>query len=149
VRALRITLGGVGVLIAGYGGWLLFSRQDLRQLTNLAEWIVGGIVLHDAVLAPVVVVVGWLCARALPVHPRGLLVRTVILLGPVTLIAVPVLFGGGSDPTNPTIDGRHYGHGWAVVALACVLVALLATTMTWVTARHDERRHDGTGPDRR
>jgi len=149
ISALRLSLGVVGVAVAGYGGWLLFSRQDLHQLTNLAEWLVGGVVLHDAVLAPVVVVVGWICARTLPAHLRGLLVRILVLLGPVTLIAVPVLFGGGNDPTNPTIDGRDYARGWVAVAIVCVLAALLATTMAWTAGRCGERRADGAGTDRR
>ena len=44
VSALRLTLGAAGLVVTGYGGWLLLSRQDLDRLVNLATWVVSGIV---------------------------------------------------------------------------------------------------------
>ena len=39
-----------------------------------------------------------------------------VVLGTVTLMAVPVLGGWGANADNPTILDRNYAAGWLVVA---------------------------------
>ncbi len=43
-----------------------------------------------------------------------------MLLGPLTLLALPVLGRFGVRPDNPTLLDRHYWSGWiAVVVVVC------------------------------
>lgn len=124
----RVAIAVVGVAVGLYGAFLLLSRQDLDQLTNAAAWLVTGVVLHDFVLAPLVIVVLAAAARLLPRIARGPAVVGLVVLGSVTLLAVPVLGRFGARPDNPTLLDRDYGTGWLVVAgltLAAVLVATL------------------------
>ena len=120
-RAALITLGAA---LAGYGVWLLLSRQDLDQLISVGVWLVVCVVAHDALLAPAVIAVAWLGARILPARIRGPLVIGMLVLGSLTVLAIPVLLAAGRRPDNPTLLDRDYMTGWLVVA-GCVVTAVV------------------------
>lgn len=124
---LRVLLGGGGVLLGGYGAFLLLSRQDSGQLVNAAIWLASGVVLHDAVLAPVVlglVVVG---ARIAPVAARVPAATALVVLGTATILAIPVLGRFGARPDNPTLLDRDYTAGWFALAGLVLLATVVAT----------------------
>ncbi len=60
----RMALGALGVLAGLYGAWLVLSRG--HDLVNLVEWLVVGVVAHDALLAAVTLVAGALLVRLVP-----------------------------------------------------------------------------------
>lgn len=140
MTAIRGVIGAVGALVGLYGAWLLLSRTDADQLVSALVWLAGGVVLHDAVLAPVVVVAGVAAARLLPGAVRAPLAVVVVVLGSVTLLSLPVLLG--REPANPTLLDRDYTTGWLVVA-SLVVVAVACGTLVL------ERRRRGPGPGRR
>jgi hypothetical protein len=122
----RVTIGGLGVLVAMYGGWLVLSRG--HDLLNLVLWLAGGVVLHDGVLALAVLAVGTVAARMLPRSARGPAVVGFVVLGSVTLLAVPVLGRFGARPDNPTLLDRDYTVGWLVLA-GLVLVGVVTASL--------------------
>ena len=65
----RVAIGALGVLVGLYGGWLVLSRG--HDLLNLGLWLAGGVVLHDGVLALVVLAVGTVAVRLLPRAGQG------------------------------------------------------------------------------
>ncbi|MCW2791983.1 MAG: hypothetical protein JWO76_1081 [Nocardioides sp.] len=134
MRATRAAVGALGVLAGAYGAWLLLSRQDLAQLTNAALWLASGVVLHDFVLAPVVLVVVAVVARVAPRHVQAPAVVALVVLGAVTLLAIPVLGRFGARPDNPTLLDRSYGTGWLVLA-GITLAAVVAGALV-VRSRH-------------
>lgn len=117
VRGALILLGAVGM---AYGAWLLVSRQDLGQVVEVAVWLVAAVVIHDAILAPAVLALGWLGGRLLPRPVARGAVTVLVLLGPAALIAIPVLGRFGAKPDNPTLLDRDYTQGLLVFALLCV-----------------------------
>ncbi len=134
----RRLLALVGIVTAAYGLFLLFSRQDLDRLTNLAVWLGAGVVLHDFVLAPLVIVVVALVSRVLPGHVRLPALVGFVVLGSLTLVAVPVLGRFGARPDNATLLDRPYVLAWFVL-LGLTLLAVGAASL--VRARR--RRHAG------
>ncbi|WP_299443998.1 hypothetical protein [uncultured Phycicoccus sp.] len=125
MKAARIALGGAGAAALAWGLLLLAGLGP--QVLAVAVWAVGGIVGHDAVIAPLVVVVGALAAARVPGWLRPVLVGLLVVLGPLTLVAVPVLGRFGARVDNPTLLDRPYWAGYlAVVALALVVTAALA-----------------------
>ena len=126
----RIALGALGVLAGVYGGWLVLSRG--HDLLNLVLWLAAGVVLHDGVLALVVLAVGTVAVRLLPTGGQGAGGRGVVVLGTVTLVAVPVLGRFGARSDNPTLLDRDYTVGWLVLA---ALVAVGVVTATLVGSR--------------
>ncbi|MGZ4465300.1 MAG: hypothetical protein ACXVW1_14115 [Nocardioides sp.] len=125
----RRLLGALGALLAAYGAWLLLTREHGARLVGAGEWLVAGVLLHDAVLAPLVLL-GFVAGRRLvPVALRAPLVVGAVVLGSVTLLAVPVLGRFGARSDNPTLLDRDYTTGWLVLAglvLAGVAVGAVA-----------------------
>lgn len=125
MRAVRLALGAVGVAVTVYG-MLRLLRLPSEQVVAVLVWVAGGIVAHDGVIAPAVVGLG-LAATALSRWLRPSLVVLLVVLGPLTLVAVPVLGRFGARPDNPTLLDRPYLTGYAVlVGLGLVLAALSA-----------------------
>ena len=89
-------------------------------------WVVGGIVAHDGLLAPLVVVSGWPAAVRAPPAWRTPLLWALVVLGPLTLVAVPVLGRFGARADNPTLLDRPYWLGYAVVVGLVVALVVLA-----------------------
>lgn len=110
--AARVLVGGLGLLGLAYGLWLLVG---VRDLTSAVVWLAGGVVLHDLVLAPLTVLAGVAVARLLPAVLVGPLSRAAIVLGPLTLLAIPVLGRFGARADNPTLLDRGYVGGWLLV----------------------------------
>lgn len=139
MRAARGIVGALGVLVGLFGAWLLLSRQDTDQLVGAATWLVGGVVLHDFVLTPIVLALAWVGSRLLPRSAWAPAVVGTVVLGAVTLLAVPVLGRFGERPDNATLLDRDYGVGWLVVAgLTLVAVAI----GTWVVRSRHARADD-------
>ena len=124
----RLLLGALGVAVAAYGAWLLL-QEDLADLVDTAVWLAGGVVLHDFVLVPVTLLLGLALIRLLPANLRAPVVGGLVVLGTVTLMAVPVLGGWGANADNPTILDRNYPVGWLVVAGVTMLVVVLTIAL--------------------
>ena len=119
----RVVLGLLGLAGTAYGVLLLLDL-GWDQVRDAGTWLVGGVVAHDAVLAPVVLVVGLLVLRLVPRVARAPVAVGLVVLGTVTLVAVPVLGRFGASPGNPTLLDRDYVAGWwALVGLTVVVVA--------------------------
>ena len=124
----RLLLGALGVAVATYGGWLLL-QEDLSDLVVTAVWLAGGVVLHDFVLVPVTLLLGLALIRLLPADLRAPMAGGLVVLGTVTLSAVPVLGGWGANADNPTILDRNYPVGWLVVAGVTMLVVVVTIVL--------------------
>ena len=125
MRAVRLSLGALGICVAAYGVKLLLDL-GLANLRATLEWVVGGVVLHDAVLAPLTVLIGAAFVRLRRAGVRtGPLVLAGIVLGSVSIAAIPVLGRFGARPDNATLLDRHYLLGWLVFAGLTALVTLV------------------------
>lgn len=128
MRAVRGLLLLAGV---GFGLWGLWLMRDFtrEQLTSEAFWLAGGVVLHDAVLAPVVVLIGYAASRMLPGHFRSSTATAFLIWGTLSITFLPVLSGQGGKPGNDTILGKPYVLSWIVMTL--VLVAYAVAVALW------------------
>ncbi len=123
MKAVRGILLAVGV---GFGLWGLWLMRDFTsdRLVSAGIWVAGGILVHDAVIAPVTVVIGVVAARLLPRHARAPMGIAFLVWATLTIVFVPVLSGQGGKPDNDTILGRPYVASWLV--LTAVLLAVAA-----------------------
>jgi hypothetical protein len=114
-----LALAGAGA--AAWGVLLLLDRPD--DLPSVLVWAAGGVLVHDLLLAPVVVVVGAVLARVLPAGAR---VAVLLLLAGWALVGAAVanvLSGQGGKPDNPSLLTGSYGTAWAgVTAVVAVVV---------------------------
>ena len=143
MNGLRALVGGLGIGAGVYCAVLLLD-VCLDNLRAAAIWLVGGVVLHDGVLAPLTIGVCFLVARARRGSLPAPVVVGAIVLGTVTLSAVPVLGRFGARPDNPTLLDRNYVLGWLGLVSLTIAVAVVANLRGRMRARAD-----GAGAGRR
>ena len=122
--ATQVALGAAGLGASAYGLWLLWD-QGSDNLRATITWLVVGVIAHDAVLAPVVIVLGVIAGVAVPRGWRAAAAWAFVVLGTVTVTAIPVLGRFGERADNPTLLDRDYTAGWLVVAALTLTGALL------------------------
>jgi len=120
-----VLLAGV---VIGLFGLLSLLRLGLSNLAWTLVWMVGGILGHDVVLSAATLGLVAAGALLLPSSARAPSAVGLVVLGTVTLMAVPVLGRFGERPDNPTLLDRSYGVGWLVVA-GIVAVGVIAVTV--------------------
>jgi hypothetical protein len=112
MKSIRIAVGVLGLLMMVIGGRYLW---DLGTDNGEAavSWLVGGVVLHDFVLSPLLLVAGLLLVRQVPAWLRGPLVAGLTVLGTATVVGFPMLGRFGERRDNPSLLDRNYtGAGW-------------------------------------
>ena len=131
MTAWRLVLGTVGVVAGCFGLYALVSRLPVAQFWPILRWGVLGIVVHDALLAPLEVVLGWLLLRSVAARFRS--AGRAALLGVVCLMLVTaVIVGGRMQRQNPTV--------LAVSPLVAVAVGVLALGLAVVVLVLQGRR---------
>jgi hypothetical protein len=85
-------------------------------------WFVGSAVVHDLLLAPVVIGVGALLARFLPAPARGPVVVGLVVSAVLALVAVLFVLNPG-NPGEPGFLPREYLRNLLLLDGAIVLVA--------------------------
>ena len=131
MRAARVVFVAVGTLGLALGAYVLVDTVALRRLPGVALWIGAAIVLHDAVISPLVFGLGVLTRRAGHRLAGGIIVtvQAAIVLGSLmTLIVLPAIVAQGLGTKNPSILPLDYalnlGLFWLALAAASVLVSL-------------------------
>ena len=133
MRSIRLVLLGVGVLLLAWGAFVMFDSVRLTRIPGVALWIAAAIVLHDAIVAPIV----FLCGIALRRAGRRVtgtviaIVQGAIVVGSiVSLIAVPTIVAKNFAPANPTVLPLNYGLNlgifWLVLAVLTVGLSVWA-----------------------
>jgi len=121
----RLGLGLLGLVFAGRGMIALVMQIQLQDLWPIRRWGVGGILISDALLAPLGVAAGWLIVRRLHARTRPLLRAGLLGLASMAILFVAFL-GGRQNPQNPTVV--------ATDPLVPVIVALVALVLGMITA---------------
>ncbi|MFC6344016.1 hypothetical protein ACFP8W_18700, partial [Nocardioides hankookensis] len=91
-------------------------------------------------------VLGAVLVLLLPRAVRGPAVVGLVVLGSVTLLAVPVLGRFGARPDNATLLDRHYTAGWLVLAAVVLVAVVVASVLRSRRGDGDEGGVDGAGP---
>jgi hypothetical protein len=138
MRAWRATSLLLGLGVGAYGVWRLLDLGWENTRATLV-WLVGGVFLHDAVFAPAVLVAALVTLSLVRRERLAPLVVGLVILVPVTLLAVPELGRFGARADRPTLLDRDYWLGWGVLATLVVVGVLVGTVAT-------ARRRSPTGP---
>jgi hypothetical protein len=138
----RVLIALPGVAAAAYGVVLLL-RNGLADLVSTAVWLASGVVLHDFVLVPVTLAVCWLGLRLVPTGRRAPVAAGLLVLGSLTIVAMPVLGRFGARSDNATLLDRNYTVGWLVVAALTVVAVVVGVLLSDRRARG--RRTGGPG----
>jgi hypothetical protein len=130
---MRTALGAAGLALMAVGLYLLVTGG---QFKDVALWLAGAVVLHDLLVAPLVLAVGLLLAL-LPA--RGLLRGALVTAGCLTVIALPVLLAPGT-PRNPSVLPLDYPRNWLLTLAAVAAVTAAVLVARRLRGRARERR---------
>jgi putative Ca2+/H+ antiporter (TMEM165/GDT1 family) len=90
-RAARAAMLALGAGAVAYGLWqLVVVAPSATRPLEASLWLAGVLVAHDAVLAPVAVLVGLAVSRALPRRAGRLFAGVALLAVTLILVAAPV-----------------------------------------------------------
>ncbi|WP_240137183.1 hypothetical protein [Streptomyces sp. MUM 178J] len=128
---VRYAVGAFGVLLIAIGGRLLWTGGELSEV---AVWLAGAIVLHDGLIAPFVLTVGLLVAS---VPARGLVRGALIVAAALTAIALPPMLA--PVRRNPSVLPLDYPRNWLLAMAAIAVVTALVLTARALRGRRPRR----------
>ncbi|WHT16948.1 hypothetical protein N8J89_27940 [Crossiella sp. CA-258035] len=138
---MRWVLGAAGAGLLGWGGFLLLPLlfDSFENTVSLGGWLIGGPVLHDAVVAPVVGLLGLVISQRVGRAWRTPVVTGLVVSAVLTALSVPWLWRSFAPYVNPGLHDRNVLLG-LVIALAVVWLAVLAAGLV------NRRRLSATPP---
>jgi hypothetical protein len=108
---------GLPVIAWGIRGVLMESART--HPAELGRWLVGSAVIHDAVVLPIVLLVGAVARRTVSDRAWPVVRWALATSGVLLLVSWPFVRGYGQSPANPSVLPRAYGTG-VLLALAAV-----------------------------
>jgi hypothetical protein len=141
---VRVAFGVVGVAVMAVAVWGILRDRGETDPLGLAIWLGGGVVLHDFVLAPVVLLLGVGVVRVVPASMRAPVVVGLVSAGTLVLVGVPIVLASHRQVANPTVLPGNYLLG-LVGALAAVAV-LTAARVGWIAVRRRRGQRGASVP---
>jgi hypothetical protein len=127
-------VAGWAIIAWGVRG-VLHHHLDTRP-AELLRFFAGGVLAHDLVLSPLILVAGLAVARVAPGAGRSFVQAALIISGVVALFAYPAVRGYARVLHNPTSLPHNY-----VAHLAAVVVVVAGATAVLGATRAVRRRH--------
>lgn len=128
----------IGIAIMAFGIRGVLGQSRGTRPFDLAIWVIGADLIHDLVIAPLVVVVGVVVVATVgrrwrPPIRGGLMASAIVFaVGWAPLRG----YGRATAPDNPTIQPLNYTTAVAsVVAAIWIIVAIWCAIETWRTVR--------------
>jgi hypothetical protein len=133
----RLALGAAGLALITFGIVRIFENSDRTNPRGLARWLIGAVILHDGILVPATMVLGFVITHVFRPRARRYVQGALIASGLITIIAIPLIDRRGSQPAVKALEQQNYGlHLGILVALVCG-AALLAYVAQVVLDRRD------------
>lgn len=137
MRTWRITLVAAGLALGLVGAGLLLTGVDLGTLALLALWLVGAVVIHDGLVSPLVIGVGWVLHHTVPARARRYLQGGLVAAALITVVAVPMIAQQGAQLASKALLQQNFGSN---LALLVGLVAAVSLLLYAVRVARDARR---------
>jgi hypothetical protein len=139
----RVLLGAAGVLLAAYGVFGLLRDPGRSHPGALLLWLAVAVVVHDGVVAPLVLLVGAVLARAVPPRGRRYVQGALVTSALVTAVALPLVARRGSAPVAKALLRQDYLAHLVLVVAVVAACAAGAYAVRLVRDRAGSRRTAG------
>lgn len=126
---------------------ILRHRRDTHP-AQLAGFVLGDVVVHDAVWAPLVLLAGVAVARLVPARARAWVQAGLLVAGLLLVFAYPEIRGYGRAHGNPTSLPHDYT-ATSAAAAGIALAGVAATAVVVALLRRLRRRRPGPTPPAR
>lgn len=133
-------LSAIGSAMILFGIYGVVHDQARIHPASYLKILVGGLLVHDLLVAPAIILVGVVLRRAVPGRVRGPVQAALAISAVLALVSVPVIGGYGRLANNPSVLYSHH-YTRALV----VLVAIVGAGAALAMARGARVRRD---PDR-
>jgi len=143
VRATRALLVVFGIALIGLGGYVLTETVSPTRYGGLLVWLLGSVIVHDAIIAPLVVVAALAVRRTGRRIPGVVvaLVQSAVVVGVVmTMIVLPEIVAQAKGPKNDTVLPFDYAGRLSVMWLVIVVLTALAAVAYLVRTRRQKSR---------
>jgi hypothetical protein len=122
-----------GASIASVGVRTFFDTYaDAPRRFELAKWIIGSDIVHDAFIVPATIAIGVLVHRFVPVRVRPAVQFGAIATGTLLLLAWRPLEHSGAGKHNLTVQPLDYTTATATALAVVWLIALVwAALISW------------------
>ncbi|MBO2453067.1 hypothetical protein J4573_38655 [Actinomadura barringtoniae] len=124
----------IGAMAIAYGAYGIASQADKTHPFSYLLWLAGSVALHDALIAPVVLLAGALTGLLKESFRTPL--RTALALAAVTtLVTLPTLLAFGRRKDNPSILPLDYPRGLLIVLAVIAATTLIVSVLSRRRAR--------------
>ena len=124
--ALRLGVGAAGVAMMGFGAWTFWlEKSRIGQPASIGRWLVGGVIGHDAILAPAVFLACALVGRLTGPRVRRALALFLLAGGSLAIVGLPDILRSGDNP-NPTVTPLDYPRNLTIALGAVAVIAVLS-----------------------
>jgi hypothetical protein len=125
MRKWRLMLGTAGIVLGLFGVFRLVTQIPFSDLVMLAFWLVGALVIHDGILSPIIIGVGYALSRV-PPRARRYLQASLIIGALVTVIAIPMIYRENSQPNSKAILQQNFGGNLTLLLGIIAAITLVA-----------------------
>jgi hypothetical protein len=144
-RVAQIVLIVAGVLMLGIGGIVVLNDVgSLQSYGGILLWFVGAIIIHDAIIAPVVFGIGVLMrkvGRRIPGAVLLILQAAIVVVAIMTALVVPEILKKDIGTANPTILPLDYAANLSgFYGLIVVLTVVAIVVYLLIAARRQKPR---------
>jgi hypothetical protein len=114
-RGFWLALAAGGTVMA-FGAWGLLGHAEATMPAAWARWLAAALLVHDLLVAPALLAVGWLVGR-LPGGWRAPVRAGLLVSATVVLVTLPAFLGDGraTQPGNASLLPNRYGRSLALV----------------------------------
>ena len=134
VSPARLLIGAAGAGLLGYGIVRIFTDAKDTKPAALLRWLVGALLVHDLLIAPVVIGIGWLLARYVPPRARRYLQAGLICGGLVSAYGVLLIWRQGTVAPSLALLRQNYLRNLlillGIVAVGCLIGYLVERVRT-------------------
>jgi hypothetical protein len=140
-----LLLGGAVML---YGIVGLLDATTMTRARQIAMWVVGGDLLHDALLAPIAAAVGLLGSRMLPNRVWPVVRAGLVASACAVAVAYPMLRGFTRDAVPDNASAAPLDYVSAVATVLAVVWTIVGGYLfgAWLVARRRSRAMSDSAP---
>ncbi len=121
----RLALGSAGAALILFGVFRILQHSDRTDPRGLARWLIAAVVIHDGILVPSTMLVGFILTRLFRPRLRRYLQGALVTSALITIVAIPLIDRRGSQPAVKALEQQNYGlHLAILIALVFGVVAL-------------------------
>ena len=115
MKAWRIILAATGIPLGLFGIYPCSPRSHFQASWRWGSGCLPLLLIHDGLLSPAVVGVGSLLRRFIPDRGRRYLQAGLLIGALVTVVALPMIYLRGSQPSVKALLLQSYGRNLTVI----------------------------------